>query len=135
MAGSDHTHELLARASGLSNLRLLGYLRSCQLAAYMRDALALLYPTRYETFGIAAAEAMAAGTPVVTCRSTAVPEVVGDAAIYVNPDRPEPMIEALTTLQSHPGLRDDLISRGRIRAKAYTWAACVARLQQALEKV
>jgi glycosyltransferase involved in cell wall biosynthesis len=113
---------------------LLGYVPSDRLALYMRDALALLFPTRYETFGIAAAEAMAAGTPVVTCRSTAVPEVVGDAAIYVDPDQPESIVEALMVLQSKPGLRDELIVSGRRRASAYTWPACVSRLQGALQE-
>jgi glycosyltransferase involved in cell wall biosynthesis len=100
---------------------------------YMRDSFALVFPTRYETFGIAAAEAMAAGTPVITCRCTAVPEIVGDAAIYVDPDQPESIVEALIALQSQQGLREELISRGHGRAKLYTWPACVARLQKALE--
>jgi glycosyltransferase involved in cell wall biosynthesis len=98
----------------------------------MRDALALFFPTRYETFGIAAAEAMAAGTPIITCRSTAVPEVVGNAALYVNPDHAEEVVDVFLAIQGQPGLRSDLIARGHQRAKAYTWGACVDRLQQAL---
>jgi glycosyltransferase involved in cell wall biosynthesis len=134
VAGSQHDDGLRAQAAGLPNMLLLGYVPSDRLALYMRDALALLFPTRYETFGIAAAEAMAAGTPVVTCRSTAVPEVVGDAAIYVDPDQPESIVEALMVLQSKPGLRDELIVSGRRRASAYTWPACVSRLQGALQE-
>ena len=134
VAGADHEPELLAQAAEFPNLHLLGYVRSEPLAAYMRDAVALLYPTRYETFGIAAAEAMAAGTPVITCRCTAVPEVVGDAGIYVDPDQPEAIVEALLTLQLQPAVRNALVQRGKQRAAAYTWAACVGRLQQALER-
>jgi len=134
VAGRQHDENLRKATLELPNLTLLGYVRSARLAGYMRDALALFYPTRYETFGMAAAEAMAAGTPVVTCRSTAVPEIAGEAAIYVDPDRPEEVLEAIGALESRSGLRDDLICRGRQRAASYRWSACVSRLQQALEQ-
>lgn len=134
IAGWQHEEQLRRAAASLSNIKVLGYVQSAALAGYMRDALALLLPTRYETFGIAAAEAMAVGAPVVTCRSTAVPEVVADAGIYVDPDQPEAVIEAILRLLSEPSLRNDLIARGRQRARAYTWSACVSRLQQILEK-
>jgi len=132
VAGGQHDEEMKKAAAELPNLTLLGYVTSSQLADYMRGALAFFYPTRYETFGIAAAEAMAAGAPIVTCRCAAVPEIVGEAAIYVDPDRPEAVLEALEALQSRPALRDQLISSGRRRAEAYTWPACVSRLQHAL---
>lgn len=134
VAGRQHDEQLRRQAMEFPNVSLLGYQRSERLALYMRDAAALVFPTRYETFGIAAAEAMAVGTPVITCRSTAVPEVVGDAGIYANPDEPQSIVEALVELQTRSGLRDDLIGRGRQRSHAYTWPACVSRLQYALEK-
>ncbi len=134
VAGCQHEEEMRKSATQLPNVTLLGYVVSRRLACFMRDALALLYPTRYETFGIAAAEAMAVGTPIVTCRSTAVPEVVGDAAIYVDPDQPDSIVEAMTALQGPSAFRDDLIGRGHRRAEGYTWSACVSRLQQALEQ-
>ena len=134
VAGCQHEEQMSRGAAELPNITLLGYVTSDRLALYMRDAVALLFPTRYETFGLAAAEAMAAGTPVVTCRSTAIPEVVGDAAIYVDPDQPESIVEAMAAIRSESGLRGDLVCRGRQRAQAYTWSACVARLQQALER-
>ena len=134
VAGCQHEEHMSRGAAELPNITLLGYVTSDRLALYMRDAVALLFPTRYETFGLAVAEAMAAGVPVITCRSTAVPEVVGDAAIYVDPDQPESIVEALTAIQSESRLRGDLVCRGRQRAQVYTWSACVVRLQQALEK-
>jgi glycosyltransferase involved in cell wall biosynthesis len=133
VAGRQHDEHLRRQAMEMPNVTLLGYQRSERLALYMRDAAALVFPTRYETFGIAVAEAMAVGTPIITCRSTAVPEVVGDAGIYANPDEPQSIVEALVELQIRPALRDDLIKRGRQRSQAYTWAACVSRLQNALK--
>ena len=134
VAGCQHDERFRKHVMELPNVTLLGYQKAERLALYMRDAVALVFPTRYETFGVAAAEAMAVGTPVITCRSTAVPEVVGDAGIYANPDEPESIIEALVELQTRSGLRGDLIGRGRQRSQAYTWSACVSRLQQALKK-
>jgi len=133
VAGQQHEGRLKRQAMELPNVTLLGYQRAERLALYMRDAATLVFPTRYETFGIAAAEAMAAGTPLITCASTAVPEVVGDAGIYVDPDQPESVLEALVQLETRAELRSDLVRRGRQRARAYTWSACVARLQQILE--
>ncbi len=134
VAGCQHDEKMKRAATELPNLTLLGYVTSDRLACYMRDALAFFYPTRYETFGMAAAEAMAAGAPIVTCRCAAVPEIVGEAAIYVDPDRPEAVLEAFGALQSRSVVRDDLICRGRQRAELYRWSACVDRLQQALEQ-
>lgn len=133
IAGRQHERDLELRAMALPNVSLLGYQRSERLALYMRDAAAFIFPTRYETFGIAAAEAMAVGTPVITCSSTAVPEVVGDAGIYVNPDEPHSIVDALVELQTSVGLRDEFIGRGRRRSQAYAWRECVVRLQHALE--
>jgi len=134
VAGCQHSDQLKAKAAQLPNLVLLGYLESERLAHYMRDAVALLFPTRYETFGIAAAEAMAVGTPVITCRTTAVPEIVGDAGLYVSPDSPEQAVEAIRQLMANSRLRAEYIRRGRNRVQQYTWAACVRRLNDALVK-
>ncbi len=134
VAGCQHDEKMKRAAAELPNLTLLGYVKSDRLACYMRDALGFFYPTRYETFGMAAAEALAAGAPIVTCRCAAVPEIVGDAAIYVDPDRPEAVLEAFGTLQSRSVVRDDLICRGRQRAELYRWSACVERLQRALQQ-
>ena len=132
VAGGDHRPEWLAAATEAKNIALLGHVASAQLALLMRDAEALFYPTRYETFGIAAAEAMAAGTPVVTCRSTAVPEVVGEAGLYVDPDCPEECVEAITTLLSDSRMSIENSRLGAEVAKGFTWQACVDRLFVAL---
>ena len=133
VAGWQHNPVARAQAAELSNLQLLGFVESSRLAKLMRDAFALLYLTRYETFGIAAAEAMATGTPVITCRTTAVPEVVGDDGLYVNADEPEETLAAVRLLMEQPSYRERLIQAGRNRARAYTWAGCVERLCKALD--
>ncbi|MFZ4397524.1 MAG: glycosyltransferase [Kiritimatiellia bacterium] len=133
VAGCQHEPGWTQQAAETGVIDLLGYVPAEQLALLMRDALALYYPTRYETFGMAAAEAMAAGTPVITCHSTAVPEIVGDAGIYVDPDDAGQAMEAILAIQANSALRLTHVTRGRQRAAAHTWEACVERLVHALE--
>jgi predicted glycoside hydrolase/deacetylase ChbG (UPF0249 family) len=134
VAGVQHTEDLSRKAAELPNLALLGYVKAERLALYMRDAQVLFFPTRYETFGIAAGEAMAAGTPVVTCRCTAVPEIVSNAGLYGDADSAEEMVDLVMSLVNDSKLRARYSALGRERAKAFTWEACVQRLSQALLK-
>jgi glycosyltransferase involved in cell wall biosynthesis len=132
VAGSQHEFPWDLEAKALPNVELLGYVCARELAPIMREAVALLYLPRYESFGIAAVEAMAAGTPVVTCRCSSVPEVVGEAGIYVNPTNPEEAADVLLSLESSPTLRERYVASGKTRAKAFSWSHCVARLRVAL---
>jgi glycosyltransferase involved in cell wall biosynthesis len=132
VAGGDHQPDMLAQASQLQNTERLGYVGAGQLALLMRDAVALFYPTRYETFGIAAAEAMATGTPVITCHSTAVPEVVGGAGLYCAEDNHQLMAEMILDLLTNGATRAHHSAAGRERAQRFTWDACVQRLSKAL---
>ena len=133
IAGYQHEQKLLEKAQKLSNVELLGYVPAKALAPLMRDALALLYLTKYETFGIAAAESMAVGTPVITSGSTAVPEIVGDAGLYVTDD-PHDVMEKISMVINDDKLYKSLHTVSRRRAMAFTWQACVDRLHIALEK-
>ena len=132
VAGWQHDEHLLARAHVIPNIELLGYVPAAKLALLMRDAIALLYLTKYETFGIAAAEAMAVGTPVITSGSTAVPEVVGDAGLYVSDD-PQNVLDQIRRVLEDSDLCVSLRSAGRGRSREFTWQACVYKLQTALQ--
>ena len=132
VAGWQHEANLLEEAKKLPNIVMLGYVEAQKLANLMKDAVALLYLTRYETFGIAAAEAMAVGTPVLTAGGTAVPEIVGDAGLYVLRE-PEDIITNIKRLLDDEKLRINMIVRGHERAQSFTWHECVSRLIIALE--
>lgn len=83
-------------------------------------AIALAYPSIYEGFGMPVAEAMACGCPVVTTANASLPEVAGDAAIYVMATDHVGMANALADVQK-PELRERLVARGLERSKLFTW--------------
>lgn len=116
------------------NVRRLGYLPAAELAARMPGYLALLYLPNVESFGMVALEAMAAGLPVIACRLTAVPETAGDAARYVDEDRPGDVVDAVLEIRDAPGVRAEWVRRGRGRAEGCSWESCVDRLARALER-
>jgi protein O-GlcNAc transferase len=86
-------------------------------------ALALVYPSLYEGFGMPPLEAMACGSPVITTPKASLPEVCGDAVIYVDPDRPavEEMYRALLDVLD-PGKRQDLVEKGFRQAAGFSWS-------------
>lgn len=91
------------------------------LAKLYRCSAALVYPTRYEGFGIPPLEAMSCGTPVVASRSSSIPEVVGDAGILVDPDDPSELRSAVVSLLDDGATRNEFIARGFARAAEFDW--------------
>jgi glycosyltransferase involved in cell wall biosynthesis len=104
---------------GLSNkVRRLGRVPAEQLDALFRDAVALVYPSTYEGFGLPLAEAMATGCPVIASDRTALPEVVGDAGILLDPDDVDGWANAMLRLLGDQSLRAELITSGRERTRS-----------------
>jgi glycosyltransferase involved in cell wall biosynthesis len=125
IAGNQHESEFIRKAAKLPNIKILGYLNKTQLADTMSKATALVFLTRYETFGIAATEAMATGLPVITMKSTAVPEIVGDAGYYVT------NLEQIVQIIADKKTLDFLREKGKERSRDFHWSSCVDRLSKA----
>jgi glycosyltransferase involved in cell wall biosynthesis len=109
-----------------------GYVDESQLASLYRHATALVYPSRYEGFGLPPLEALTLGCPVLTTRSTSLPEVCGDAAVYVDPSDTASFLDALCALETDEGLRRQLIHRGFVQARRFSWESSAAKFQTLL---
>ena len=104
-----------------------------ELRAAYSGAIALVYPSIYEGFGLPILEAMACDCPVITCHNTSLPEVAGAAALYVAQDRPEEMAVALQNIQQMD-VRTQLIKMGRRQIQKFSWENMAVKVQQALTK-
>ncbi|WP_407692935.1 glycosyltransferase family 4 protein [Pyxidicoccus xibeiensis] len=98
-------------------------------------AAALLLPSKYEGFGLPALEAMAAGCPVLAADATALPEVVGNAALKLPPDDAAAWREATLRVLRDDGLRSELTELGRERAARFTWDDCARRMLAVYRRV
>jgi glycosyltransferase involved in cell wall biosynthesis len=80
-----------------------------------------VYPSRFEGFGLPPLEAMACGVPVITSNNSSLPEVVGDAAIMIDPDKPTEIAQAMQEILTNSELREKLMARGLVQSKKFTW--------------
>lgn len=112
--------ERAARAAPPGSIVFLGRVTDAERWDLMARAQALVYPSLFEGFGLPPVEAMALGTPVLAANTTAMPEVLGEAALLVDPRDTEAIARGLARLAAEPALRAELARRGRARAARYT---------------
>ena len=111
-------------------VRPLGYVPRADLQRLYREAVALVFPSRFEGFGAPVLEAWSEGCPVIAADATALPEVVGDAGYLLSPDNPDEWGQAMADLLEDEDLRLIYARAGRDRAKAFTWARAADALEQ-----
>jgi glycosyltransferase involved in cell wall biosynthesis len=105
------------------------------LARAYRGAIALLFPSLYEGFGLPPLEALASGTPVLTANVCALPEVVGDAAILVQPEDLDDMAEGIRRIVRDSSLRARLRENGLTRAKLFSWSETARKTSRIVQMV
>ena len=120
VGGGEDLEDEFAPYVDPKNIYLLPHIEDDELALAYSGAVALVYPSKYEGFGLPILEAMACGCPVITCPVASIPEVAGDAAIYVNDDVDEMSI-ALVNIQK-PEVRESLIAAGFEQASKFSWS-------------
>jgi glycosyltransferase involved in cell wall biosynthesis len=111
-------------------VRFLGRVSEEDLVALYNAALGHVLVSLYEGFGLPALEAMACGTPTLVSDTSSLPEVVGDAGLYADPDRVDSIADALWRLWDDAALRRCLGERGRERAAAFTWRRAAERTSE-----
>ncbi len=116
-------------------LKLLDFVSEPDLAALYTATAMLVYPSLYEGFGLPPLEAMACGAPVITSNVTSLPEVVGDAALLVDPRDTDAIADAIHTLANDSALQDTLRARGKQRAAQFNWRTSAQQMLTLLTSI
>jgi len=118
-----------------ADILLCGYVPNQELPLIYNLAEVFLYPSLRESFGIPILEAMACGTPVITSNTSSMPEVAGDAALLVDPFRPETIAAAILRLQNDPAARAALVAQGLQRVQQFSWRETARQVRRVYEEV
>jgi len=122
----------------ISQIVLTGYVVNTDLPAIYCQCELFLYPSLRESFGIPMLEAMGCGVPVITSNTSSMPEVAGDAAVIIDPYKPEEITAAIINIQSNNELKADLIKKGLVQAARFSWKAMaehVLEIYRGMEKI
>lgn len=111
-----------------TKIRSIGYVDDVDVPIIMSGSKCFVMPSVYEGFGMPILEAMKCGCPVICSNTSAMPEVIGDCGIQINPFKNEDMIEAYKKMYFDNDFRDLCISKGMERAKQFTWEACAFKI-------
>jgi glycosyltransferase involved in cell wall biosynthesis len=124
--GAEETFKELASSPCADRINVTGYLTETEITALYGQASIFAFPSLDEGFGMPVLEAMAAGVPVITSNCSALPEVVGDAAILIDPQSDDQILGAMRLLASDEKRRDELAALGKIHAARFTWSQAVS---------
>jgi glycosyltransferase involved in cell wall biosynthesis len=113
----------------------LGYVNADDRASLYRLSILSMWPSLYEGFGLPVLESMACGTPVITSRTSSLPEVVGDAALMVDPYQPQDLAAILHEALRSPTLLAELKDRGLARAEQFSWETAAAETLKVFEEL
>jgi glycosyltransferase involved in cell wall biosynthesis len=111
-----------------------GFVEDADLPALYSGATAFVYPSLYEGFGLPPVEAMACGTPVITSDGTSLSEVVGDAAVLVDPESADSIADAILRVTASESLRSEMRRRGLERARRFNWDDAAAGTWEILSR-
>jgi len=112
---------------------LAGFVSDEELVGLYRRAIAFVFPSLSEGFGLPGLEAMAAGCPVISSTAGALPEIYGDAAGYFDPKNETELIEKIREIRENQGYREKMIRLGKDRAKMFSWDKCARETMEVYE--
>ena len=121
MVGRNFIKGFEKRLENTPGIRWIGEVRRDLLPAFYKNALLFIFPSLYEGFGLPPLEAMASGTPVLCSSRASLPEVVGNAAVMIDPENTEALAAAMSALMHDPQKRKDLSAKGLQQAAQFSW--------------
>lgn len=114
---------------------LLGYVPDLKFISIYQHATALVHPSLIEGFSLTGLEAMALNCPVISSNASCMPEIYQDSVLYFNPQKPEDLIEKITSLSENPKLRQDLLQKGKLQIKKYSWKTTAIQTVQFYDQI
>lgn len=132
--GSDAVDRVIQQERLQHDVRMLGWTSEDDTQCLMEHALAFVFPSLYEGFGIPVIEAMQAGVPVLASDIPALREVAGDAALFFDPLSTESITQAMQQIVEHPDRRAQYIERGKKRAAQFSWKKTAELTWQRLQQ-
>ena len=128
-----HLRSTAVRSGVQGDVRFLGTVPGPALQVFYEAAMLFALPSLYEGFGLAPLEAMANGTPVVASNAASLPEVLGDAALLVNPENVFEIARAMKRLLDDADLRRAMVEKGTGRVARYSWKTAAEKVRKAYE--
>lgn len=135
LSGNPDLRRTVVRSGVQNDVRFLGFIPIEVLRIFYDSAKIFVFPSLYEGFGLPPLEAMAHGTPVVTSNATSLPEVVGNAAVLVNPENVFEIMRALHRVLMNQPLRDRMKERGYKQVTKFSWENSVRRVLDVYRQV
>jgi glycosyltransferase involved in cell wall biosynthesis len=135
LSGNPDLRRTVVRSGVQNDVRFLGFVPIDVLRIFYDSAKIFIFPSLYEGFGLPPLEAMAHGTPVVTSNVSSLPEVVGNAAVLVNPENVFEIMRALHRVLLDQGLRERMKERSYVQAGKFSWEKSVRRILQVYRQV
>ena len=118
-----------------THIRYLKYIPTVDKLVLLKNANSFVFPSLYEGFGLPPVEAMRMGCPVLTSDVSALPEVCGDAAFYVNPSNLSGIVEGILEIVNNAALRDELVRKGYERSQHFNFNNYKQRLDNVLSNL
>jgi Glycosyltransferase len=116
-------------------VKFLGYVTDDELSALYSKCFAFVYPSHYEGFGLPVLEAMNCWAPVITSNNSSLPEVAGDAALYIDSNDSNQLVQTMKKLNSDSELRNELILKSEMQANNFSWDRAADQILSIYEKV
>lgn len=113
---------------------MTGYVNEEEIRKLVGAAYTMVYPSLFEGFGVPVLEAMQSDVPVITSLNSSMQEIANEAALYAEPESPADIAEKMMLLYKDEKLRSQLIEKGRVVVKQYSWEKSAERLWQSIEK-